>query len=104
MFIQCRKFKDSELVRQRSNEFFNKLYELFSVNHEQFMQSFEKERIKYLHDCEKEIKKEKIWKEKCLHEDKQISIKKHKMKYSKILIEDHLEQSNSNCFDSEAHD
>ncbi len=107
VYFKCRKFKDSELVRQRSNEFFTKLYQLFAANTDQFMQVFDKERSKFLSDIsEKDMKKEKIWKDRCIIEDKHISAKKHKViKHTKSLVEEHPEQEKShqaNCVDTEA--
>ena len=74
---------------------------MFSVTSDNFMQSFDKERSKYLNENEKELKKVKIWKEKCLSDDKHSSVKKHKVKHSKALLEENLEQ---NCFETEAQD
>lgn len=69
------------------------------------MQIFDKERVKFLNDFnEKDLKKEKIWKEKCINEDKHISVKKHKIKHTKSLVEDHLEQDKpqqANYFETE---
>ena len=43
------------------------------MTNEGFLNAFEKEKSYYLNNNEKDIKKERIWKEKCLLEDKQIS-------------------------------
>lgn len=43
------------------------------MTNEGFLNAFEKEKSYYLNNNEKNIKKERIWKEKCLLEDKQIS-------------------------------
>ena len=50
-----------------------KIYFSFKVSSEAFKDVFDKEKSKYLNENEKEIKKERIWKEKCLNEDKRIS-------------------------------
>ncbi len=43
---------------------------MWSVSSEQFMSVFEKEKVKYFLENEKQIKKEAFWKEKCLDDDK----------------------------------
>ena len=50
-----------------------KIYFSFTVSSEAFKDVFDKEKSKYLNENEKEIKKERIWKEKCLNEDKCLS-------------------------------
>jgi hypothetical protein len=50
-----------------------KIYFSFTVSSEAFKDVFDKEKSKYLNENEKEIKKERIWKEKCLNEDKRLS-------------------------------
>lgn len=66
---KCRKFTNSEIVRNKANECFYKFRYMFEIPQgESFWSIFEKEREKYLAENVEELKKERIFANK-LHQE-----------------------------------